>query len=111
MLSGKEAGGPAGSRGCWLTAAGSGIGNPDKVGTGAAGNWFNISGLTAGIPLCKGRKRKDNHMGHVSKKAYCTHSHFELLLLKLRKSKVPFQLQFHLLKQTKKSDQDPILKE
>lgn len=60
MLRGMETGGPVGNRGCWLTAAGSGIGNPDKVGTGAAGNWFNISGLTAGIPLCKGRKREDN---------------------------------------------------
>jgi len=111
MLRGMETGGPVGSRGCWLTAAGSGIGNPDKVGTGAAGNWFNISGLTAGIPLCKGRKREDNHMGHMSKKAYWAHTHLELVLLKLRKNKVSFQLQLNLLKQTKKSDQDPILKE
>lgn len=56
MLRGMETGGAAGIRGCWLTVAGSGIGNPLKVGTGAAGNWFNTSGLTAGIPLCK-----DNH--------------------------------------------------
>ena len=58
MLRGTETGGAEGIRGCWLTVAGSGIGNPVKVGMGAAGNWFNTSGLTAGIPLCKGRKAK-----------------------------------------------------
>lgn len=58
MLRGMETGGVEGSRGGWLTVTGSGIGNPVKVGTGAAGNWFNTSGLTAGIPLCKGRKAK-----------------------------------------------------
>lgn len=59
MLSPTEAGGAAGSSGGWLTPPGSGTGNPDRVGTGAAGNWFSTSGLTAGIPLCRGKEHTE----------------------------------------------------
>lgn len=64
MGSPTEAAGAAGSSGGWLTPAGSGTGNPDRVGTGAAGNWFSTSGLTAGIPLCRGDTHRDTCRAH-----------------------------------------------
>lgn len=78
MPSPTEAGAAAGSSGGWLTPPARGTGKPDRVGTGAAGNWLSTSGLTAGIPLCRGNKQTHSYSAALIKKGVvCSQFRFE----------------------------------